>query len=109
MAKSTITFLLAAVLAITSTTALQVTPNSQCSSVCLDQLDKDKSDPNASNTAGSDIICHDDGYASPVGQKYKQCLDCLQNSSDKSTTESDLQWYFCELYLVLGNTKFNDL
>lgn len=87
--------LLAASLVISRTVALQVTPNSQCASLCIDDATQDKSDPNVSNTKGSDIICHDTNYATALGQKFQKCVDCLQNSSDKSETESDLQWYLC--------------
>lgn len=95
MARFPITTLLAVCLAASTTFALQVTPNSQCASVCLDDADKDKSDPKSSNTVGSDIICRDPNYATPVGQKYKKCIECLQNSADKSQSESDLQWFLC--------------
>lgn len=102
MARSIVAVILVACIAFTSTAALQVSPNSQCSSVCQDGIDQDKSNPKLSNTVGEDVICHDSNYATPVGQKFKKCLECLHESSDKSSSESDLQWFLCECSLNLG-------
>jgi len=100
MARSIFAVLLVTSLAITSTVAIQVSPNSQCASVCQDNADQDKSDAMQSNTLGSDIVCRDNNYATPTGQKFKTCIECLQQSSDKSTSESDLQWFLCRYILA---------
>ncbi len=75
--------------------ALQVTPNSPCSSVCRDSLDLDASDPNSSNTRNSDITCPDAGYSSPAGTKFKTCMTCLQTSTFSQGSESDTMWFLC--------------
>jgi hypothetical protein len=80
-----------------STLALQVTPNSPCASICIDNPSADVSDPNTSNTYGSDIVCTDAEYANTaVGQKFEKCITCLQNSTANSTTESDQGWFLCK-------------
>ena len=75
--------------------ALQVTPNSPCSSACRDSLDLDASDPNSSNTKNSDITCPDAGYSSPAGTKFKTCMTCLQSSTFSQGSESDTMWFLC--------------
>lgn len=76
--------------------ALQVTPNSPCSSLCIDNASLDPSDPNSSNTYNSDIVCSDDDYASsPVGVKWQNCMSCLQNSTFSQGTENDQMWFLC--------------
>ncbi|KAF7561303.1 hypothetical protein G7046_g2838 [Stylonectria norvegica] len=88
--------------------ALQVTPNSPCSTFCLDSLDLDKSDPNSSNTRGGDIVCADDDFtAQPEGQKYQRCLSCLQDSTFAQGSENDQDWFLYNLrysfdYCVFG-------
>jgi len=77
---------------------LQVTPNSPCSRLCMDDPTADVSDPNVSNTNGQDIVCNDADYNSTsVGRKFKQCLTCLQNSTASSGGENDQGWYFYNL------------
>jgi hypothetical protein len=80
--------------------ALQVSPNSPCSSFCIDAPDLDESDPASSNTEGDDVVCADDDFTSkPAGQKFQRCLACLQDSAYSHGHESDQQWFFCELDL----------
>ncbi|KAI0150182.1 hypothetical protein GGR57DRAFT_493251 [Xylariaceae sp. FL1272] len=74
--------------------ALQVTPGSACAALCLDDTEGDSSDPNASNTEPSDITCTDDDYESTTrGVKFKNCVNCLQNSNATSDTENDISWF----------------
>ena len=78
--------------------ALQVSPNSPCASVCLDDPSLDASDPNSSNTYGSDIVCLDTSFhTTSVGQKYESCVSCLQNSTASASGESDTEWFLCKL------------
>ncbi len=89
-------------LALTPTMALQVTPDSVCASVCLDNSTSDSSDPNASSTYGSDIVCKDDDYVgNQVGQKFQQCVNCLQNSTATKSGENDQAWFLCKCYIDL--------
>lgn len=75
--------------------ALQVTPNSPCSSVCRDSSDLDASDPNSSHTRNSDITCQDAAYSSAAGSKFKSCMTCLQTSTFSQGSESDTMWFLC--------------
>lgn len=78
--------------------ALQVTPNSPCSSKCIDSSALDESDPNSSNTVTEDIVCEDaDLTSTATGTKWKQCMSCLQNSTYTQGEESDQQWFLCKL------------
>lgn len=78
--------------------ALQVAPNSPCSSVCIDSTALDASDPNSSNTEPSDIVCEDADFTNTVdGSKWKQCMSCLQNSTFSQGSESDQYWFIHNL------------
>jgi hypothetical protein len=82
--------------------SLQVTPNSPCSTLCMDDPTTDVSDPNSSNTYASDIVCNDADYdGTTVGRKFKQCLTCLQNSTASSGSENDQGWFFCMFICLL--------
>lgn len=77
-------------------TGLQVTPNSPCSSFCLDSDDLDFSDPKSSNTLNQDITCYDSEYTtSPAGEKFQKCATCLQNSKFAQGDENDQAWFLC--------------
>lgn len=66
----------------------------------MDSPALDVSDPNSSNTKGSDVVCYDSKYqTSPVGVKFKQCVSCLQNSTATRGTETDQFWFLCEFFL----------
>ncbi|KAI0490414.1 hypothetical protein F4859DRAFT_7452 [Xylaria cf. heliscus] len=74
--------------------ALQVTPGSTCAAFCLDNPESDPLSPGSSNTNTSDITCTDDSFDnSATGIKFKNCIDCLQNSNATSNTESDVSWF----------------
>lgn len=76
--------------------ALQVAPNSPCSSVCVDSSTLDLSDPNSSNTVASSIVCEDADFTSTSdGKKWKQCMTCLQSSTFVQGSESDQYWFLC--------------
>ncbi|KAK2004495.1 LPXTG-domain-containing protein [Colletotrichum falcatum] len=88
--------------------ALQVTPNSPCASFCLDSNGLDISDPNSSNTKGKDITCTDGEYQTgAAGQKFQQCMSCLQDSSFVQGGENDQDWFLYNMrysfdYCVFG-------
>ncbi|KAK1760632.1 hypothetical protein QBC47DRAFT_10891 [Echria macrotheca] len=74
--------------------ALQVTPNSPCASVCIDQPNFDVSAPASSNTRNTDIVCTDAALSStPQGQKWKDCMTCLQHSTFSQGPENDQMWF----------------
>ncbi|KAL1836623.1 hypothetical protein VTJ49DRAFT_4871 [Mycothermus thermophilus] len=106
MARSTLLFALWTTCHVSS--ALQVTPNSPCASVCMDSPDLDASDPNSSTTKNSDIPCVDSDYSSPMGTKFKNCMTCLQTSTFSQGSESDIKWFLYNLryaasYCVFGH------
>jgi len=75
--------------------ALQVTPNSPCSSACMDNSNADASDPSSSNTRNSDMACEDNNFSGAAAVKWKQCMTCLQNSTFHQGSESDQSWFLC--------------
>jgi len=97
MARLHLAFLLMTGL-ITSTLAIEFTPNSGCAPVCMDNSSQNASNPDASTIQGSDIVCAVGDYQSTaVGQKFENCLNCLQNSSTSTSTENDVMWFLCKL------------
>ncbi|KAJ6438545.1 LPXTG-domain-containing protein [Purpureocillium lavendulum] len=90
-------------------TALQVSPNSPCADVCIDDAALNRSDPGSSTTVGRrDIVCEDrqmnvDGTkqqqssssssSSSVGMRFRQCMACLERSAFEQDGESDQQWF----------------
>ena len=80
------------------TCAIQVSPDSPCAPVCIDNPNSNVTDPDASTTFGSDITCIDEHYGNtPKGQKFVSCLNCLQTSTASSSGESDQEWFLCTL------------
>lgn len=79
--------------------ALQVSPNSTCAAVCLDHPDGDPLDPAASTTNYTDIACRDADYlTSSTGIKFKNCVECLQDSRNVNSGENDISWFLCKPY-----------
>lgn len=79
--------------------ALQVTPDSPCAAVCLDDRTQEVSDPKLSNTFGNDIVCRDSKYPNTiVGEKFKSCIGCLQGSTFAKSGETDQAWFLCKSY-----------
>jgi hypothetical protein len=71
--------------------ALRVTPNSPCTSVCVDN------GSGRPNTSGSDIVCTDSGFSkAKVGRKFASCVNCLQNSTFSNADENDQDSFICE-------------
>ncbi|ROT39203.1 hypothetical protein SODALDRAFT_398644 [Sodiomyces alkalinus F11] len=91
-----------------SASALQVTPNSPCASVCLDSKDLDSSDPDSSNTFSSDIACDDAEIRSTArGRKFQKCMTCLERSDFGDDQENDQTWFLYNMrfsfnYCVFG-------
>ncbi|OHW91731.1 hypothetical protein CSPAE12_09713 [Colletotrichum incanum] len=107
MAARSALFLLTAVVP-AYVSALQVTPNSLCASFCLDSIGLDVSDPNSSNTKGKDITCADGKYQTEAaGQKFQQCMSCLQDSQFVQGGENDQDWFLYNMrysfdYCIFG-------
>ena len=89
--------------------ALQVTPNSPCAALCIDDQSLDPSDPNSSNTVNRDIVCADADYsASQAGTKWQGCMSCLQNSTFVQDAENDQMWFLCKLITGTERMHAND-
>lgn len=74
--------------------ALQVTPGSSCASVCLD----DPANQDVSSTNSSDIVCNDQDYSTTTsGIRFKNCIECLQESHAMSDGGNDISWYLYNL------------
>ncbi|RYP76671.1 hypothetical protein DL771_001593 [Monosporascus sp. 5C6A] len=87
-------FLLGLLVSNDRVSALEVTPGSSCSAICLKDTESDPLDPESSSTDISEITCNDDEYGSTsTGIKYKNCLDCLQRSNATQEAESDATWF----------------
>lgn len=77
--------------------SIQVSSNSPCASLCLDNPTQNTTDPTISNTHASEITCVDSDYAnSPVGEKFMSCVSCLQNSTASDDNGSDQEWFLCK-------------
>ncbi|RYP29116.1 hypothetical protein DL767_006886 [Monosporascus sp. MG133] len=91
-------FLLSLLVSKDIVSALEVTPGSSCSAICLKDTESDPLDPESSNTDISEIPCNDDEYGSTsTGIKYRNCLDCLQRSNATQEAESDATWFLYNL------------
>lgn len=78
--------------------ALQVTPGSSCANICLDNPESDPLSPASSTTSVTDITCNDDDYqSSSKGIKFKNCMECLQESASVNDAENDMLWFLCKL------------
>jgi hypothetical protein len=65
-------------------------------------MNDNPTDPNSSNTYGTDITCNNADYnTTTVGQKFKSCLSCLQTSAYSSSTENDQAWFLYNLRYAL--------
>ncbi|KAI1171942.1 hypothetical protein F4777DRAFT_590873 [Nemania sp. FL0916] len=85
--------------------ALLVTPNSPCASFCLDSSDN-ISNPNSYTTTNKEITCRNSDYTSQVGQKFEQCMSCLQDSTFSQGDETDQLWFLYNLRYAFDNCIF---
>ena len=80
---------------------IEVTPNSQCSSLCMDKATNNPADDISSLTVSSDVVCSDADFVgsetSPKGRKWNECLSCehRSNATDAKTKQNDLYWLLC--------------
>ncbi|OBT67161.1 hypothetical protein VE03_02682 [Pseudogymnoascus sp. 23342-1-I1] len=79
----------------TIASALRVTPNSPCTTVCVNG--GSTTDQTLSGTHDGDIVCNDDDYTSEKGQQFEECLDCLQASSFGTDANNDQMWFIYNL------------
>ncbi|MCJ1466584.1 hypothetical protein MMC07_005204 [Pseudocyphellaria aurata] len=82
--------------------AIEVTPGSECSSLCDDNATDDPGSGDSSHTKSDDLVCNDDEFSSSViGRKFTDCSTCELNSTanDSFLNENDVFW-------ALANMKF---
>lgn len=91
---------------------IEVAPDSNCSSLCIDQLGADESSPYTSTTIGSMLVCNDWELTGPnttaTGEKWRSCLGCESMSAyyDPVSKENDVYWFLRKPYHCLRKTSF---
>ncbi|MCJ1471116.1 hypothetical protein MMC07_009764 [Pseudocyphellaria aurata] len=81
--------------------AIEVSPNSNCSSLCVDSAINDPGTGDSSHTVSDDLVCDDDEFSSTVvGRKFKECMICELNSTKAYVNENDAYW-------LMYNIRFN--
>ncbi|KAB5575669.1 hypothetical protein GE09DRAFT_1215427 [Coniochaeta sp. 2T2.1] len=87
---STLRAVLGLMLFSTTSHAFQVSPDSPCSSQCT--ID------GAGRTNSSEIVCSDADFSTTTsGLKFKNCIECMQNSSYFSGLDRDVDWFLYNL------------
>ncbi|KAB5563166.1 hypothetical protein GE09DRAFT_1219738 [Coniochaeta sp. 2T2.1] len=87
---STLRAVLGLMLFSTTSRAFQVSPDSPCSSQCT--ID------GAGSTNSSEIVCSDADFSTTTsGLKFKNCIECMQNSSYFSGLDRDVDWFLYNL------------
>ncbi|KAJ4375946.1 hypothetical protein N0V83_001225 [Neocucurbitaria cava] len=85
--------------ALSRSSALEVSPDSPCAPKCLDNPNGNVSDVDSSKTFNYNLACHDWEYmgdnSTQVGQKFKDCNNCLKSSEyiDTASDERDVEWF----------------
>ncbi|KFX87059.1 hypothetical protein V490_08587 [Pseudogymnoascus sp. VKM F-3557] len=81
--------------AVTIASALRITPNSPCTTVCVNG--GSTADQTLAGTHEGDIVCNDADYTSKKGLQFQECLDCLQGSSFGTDADNDQMWFIYNL------------
>lgn len=83
--------------------SIEVTPNSKCFWVCVDDIgNSDINDKYTTKASTDEVVCEDYQLAGPnstvKGQKWKECLTCELSSAavDPSSDEIDIYWFICK-------------
>lgn len=93
--------------------SVEVTPNSQCSSICINQPNANLSDRNASSTQPYQLVCNDwelEGPNSTVdGRKFHSCLACesISTAYDEETKENDVYWFLFNMKYTIDFCVFS--
>lgn len=91
---------------VTAARALEVTPNSPCASLCLNDNQANPNNGNNSWTIATDTVCDDWELAGPTstikGRKWKDCLGCEKDSTatDAESNENEVYWFLCAFSLL---------
>lgn len=89
------------------TTALQVTPDSPCASLCLDPSTSGMVDSSMPNMHPNDIICNNRDLSSEKGQRFQSCMNCLQNSTYTTDSQNDQAWFMYNLQYSFAHCVFD--
>lgn len=87
---------------------IEVTPDSTCSAICVDQpgASTNTSDYNSSTTSPDDLVCKDSEFkgsnATASGRKWVQCLSYeagspAENPGYQGDNETDVFWFLYKL------------
>lgn len=83
--------------------SIEVSPNSKCFRVCVDDIGSSNITDKYSTTQSTDqVVCEDYQLIGPnptaKGKKWKDCLTCELSSGavDASSGESDIYWFICK-------------
>ena len=94
MAVLRITLIAVVILFSRAVSGLKVTPGSPCVALC-----SDVQDPSHSATTEDEIACQDTSFNTTViGERYKSCLKCLQNSTFTAAGGDDQKWFLCKYF-----------
>ena len=80
---------------------MEVTPNSACGGLCINNPQSNPAFDNSSYTLPPDVVCNDWELAgdnsTAAGRKFKECLLCESTSSarDVSSDQNDVYWFLC--------------
>lgn len=101
--------------------ALEVTPDSPCAPICIDQPRLNVSDYRSSFTFVEDITCRDTDYEGQnstfAGRKFKSCISCQQNSTfvadrefrENRGIENDVYWFLCKVTDCMRLARYTDI
>ncbi|KAL2760757.1 hypothetical protein ACRALDRAFT_2024673 [Sodiomyces alcalophilus JCM 7366] len=87
---------------------LYVNPGSDCAALCLGGADENLGSTETS-IGRSDIVCRDDEYTSEAeGIRYRNCIECLRESTDVHGDDSDLQWMLYNMRFALDTCLWHN-
>ncbi|KAL9580369.1 MAG: hypothetical protein Q9212_004536 [Teloschistes hypoglaucus] len=93
--------------------ALEVSPNSPCFSVCVDDPKANPAFWNSSTTTTSDLVCNDWELVGPnatsSGRLFHDCMLCEEKSTnhDTSSNENDQYWFLFHAKYTIDYCLFN--
>lgn len=92
---------------------VEVTPSSQCSSICLNSPTANVTDKLASSTQPYQLVCNDWELSGPNstadGRKFHDCLACESSStaSDQGSRENDVYWFLFNMKYTIDHCVFS--
>lgn len=92
---------------------VEVTPSSQCSSICINSPNANITDKVASSTQPYQLVCNDWELRGPNstadGRKFHDCVACESTStaSDKGSRENDVYWFLFNMKYTIDHCVFS--